>query len=68
MVKEVLVGVGKCSKMQVKILDSTSDERREKLFNDIKSEYRNVFIVYSEGDRKIIKGCENLDINEVEAK
>lgn len=68
MVKEVLVGVGKCSKMQVKILDSTSDERREKLFNDIKSEYRNVFIVYSEGYRKIIKGCENLDINEVEVE
>lgn len=66
MIKEILVGVGKCSKMQVKIPDSTSDEHREKLLNDIKSEYRNVFIVYPEGDRKIIKGCENLDINEVE--
>lgn len=66
MIKEILVGVGKCSKMQVKILDSTSDERREKLFNDIKSEYKNIFIVYPEGNRKIIKGCDNLDINEVE--
>lgn len=68
MIKEILVGVGKCSKVQVKILDSTSDERREKLLNDIKSEYKNVFIVYPEGGREIIKGCDDLDINELEVK
>lgn len=66
MFKEILVGVGKCSKMQVKILDSTSDERREKLLNDIKSEYKNVFVVYPEGNRKVVKGCDEININEVE--
>lgn len=68
MIKEILVGVGKCSKMQVKITNKTSDESYNKFLSDIKSEYRNVFIVYPEGDRKIIKGCENLDINEMEVK
>lgn len=68
MVKEILIGVGKCSKMQVKILDSTSDERREKFLNDIKAEYKNVFIAYPEGNRKIIKGCDEIDINEVEVE
>lgn len=61
MVKEILVGVGKCSKMQVKILSSTSDERREKFLNDMKADK-----VDAEGNRAIIKGCEEIDINEVE--
>lgn len=66
MIKEIIVGVGKCSKMQVKILSSTSDERREKFLNDMKADYKNVFKVDTDGNRKVIKGCEELDINEVE--
>lgn len=66
MIKEIIVGVGKCSKIQVKILSSTSDERKEKLLNDMKADYKNVFKVDTEGNRKIVKGCEELDINEVE--
>lgn len=66
MIKEIIVGVGKCSKMQVKILSSTSNEVREKFSNDMKADYKNVFKVDTEGNRKVIKGCEELDINEVE--
>lgn len=66
MIKEIIVGVGKCSKMQVKIFSSTSDERREKFLNDMKADYKNVFKVDTEGNRKVINGCEELDINEVE--
>lgn len=66
MIKEILVGIGKCSKMQVKILSSTSDERREKFLGDIKADYRNVFKIDTEGNRSVIKGCEEIDINEVE--
>ena len=68
MIKEILVGVGRCSKMQVKITNKTTDEVYNKFLNDIKSEYKNVFIVYPEGDRKIIKGCDEIDINEVEVE
>lgn len=66
MIKEILVGVGKCSKMQVKILSNTSDERREKFLNDMKADYKNVFKVDTEGNRVVIKGCEEIDINKVE--
>lgn len=66
MIKEIVVGVGKCSKMQVKILPSTSNEVREKFLNDMKADYKNVFKVNTEGARTIVKGCEELDINEVE--
>lgn len=66
MIKEIIVGVGKCSKMQVKILSSTSNEVRDKFLNDMKADYKNVFKVDTEGNRTIIKGCEELDINEVE--
>ena len=66
MIKEIIVGVGKCSKMQVKILSSTSNEVRDKFSNDMKADYKNVFKVDTEGNRKVIKGCEELDINEVE--
>lgn len=68
MIKEILVGVGKCSKMQVRILSSTSDERREKLLNDMKADYKNVFKVDTEGNRKVIKDCEEIDINEVKVE
>lgn len=66
MIKEIIVGVGKCGKMQVKILSSTSDERREKFLNDMKADYKNVFKVDTEGYKTVVKGCEEIDINEVE--
>lgn len=66
MIKEVIVGLKKCNKIQIKILYDTSDDKREKILNDIKSEYKNVFIVRSEGDREVIKGCENVDINNID--
>lgn len=66
MIKEILVGVGKCSKMQVKILSSASDERREKILNDMKADYKNVFKIDTEDNRTVIKGCEEIDINKVE--
>lgn len=66
MIKEIIVGVGKCSKMQVKILSGTSDERREKFLNDMKADYKNVFKVDTEDNRTVVKGCEEIDINEVE--
>nr|DAF89822.1 MAG TPA: hypothetical protein [Siphoviridae sp. cteLh2] len=52
--------------MQVKILSSTSNEVREKFLNDMKADYKNVFKVDTEGNRTVIKGCEEIDINEVE--
>lgn len=66
MIKEILVGVGKCNKMQVKITNKTTDEVYNKFLNDMKADYKNVFKVDTEDNRKVIKGCEELDINEVE--
>lgn len=66
MIKEIIVGVGKCSKMQVKTLSNTSDERREKFLNDMKADYKNVFKIDTDGNRTVITGCEEIDVNKVE--
>lgn len=65
MTKEILCGIGKCNKSFYKIKDSTSEESYNKILSALSNEYKNVFIVQKNGEREIIKGCEDLDINKI---
>ena len=67
-IKEHLIGVGKCNKERITILDSTTPENYTTLLNSLCSEYKNVFkIVFTdEGENTvIIKGCEDINTEEV---
>lgn len=67
-IKEQLIGIGKCSKERITILDSTTHENYTTLLNSLCSEYKNVFkIVFTdEGENTvIIKGCEDINTEEV---
>lgn len=59
------IAVGSFSMKTVTIKETTVQEIREKHYNNLNAEYKNILRLNSDGTKEILKGFENLDLNDL---